>query len=257
MQDPTCQQIMQDQSRWVGVAQAVRQDWNRCFQELQNFENLLEEDRIRRYRWHKWFKYSSYFLTVFMNVISGAAALVPMLNYDMHPAVGYTLSTITFIASFGAWTGLGNRSEKFLGQAKDNAQLREFCKTIRLRLREVMEDGKITSQERALIRDMMGQMHKRSQEVGSMDLIVKILGGGSFTSQANAKNYQIAFDGISQVINDIGRTQKVMEVKAPEALREYQDVQLQAQIHSNGIQVPHLTPHARIVTLQHPGSKIH
>ena len=48
-----CQDILADPNRWIGVAQKVRKDWERCLSELQVFEELLEKDRIKRIKWAK------------------------------------------------------------------------------------------------------------------------------------------------------------------------------------------------------------
>lgn len=240
--DQACQDILADPNRWLGVAQKVKKDWERCLNELQVFEELLDQDRLKRIRWAKSFRIFGFCLTTVQNVIAGVSAIIPFLKTNIPDPVAYGFSIVTFALSLTLWTRLGERSNKYLVLASDNANLMQLCKTIRQRLKDIMKDGKISESERSMIRDMMGQMHQRSEEIGSMDLIMKIIGDNSSTANTNKgkffgrsnKNYNEAFQGVSDIIEEIGRSHEEINSRIPYIIREYKDVQLQSQIHSAG-----------------------
>jgi hypothetical protein len=227
-QDLSCQDLLDNPDRWKGVAKKVRSDWERCLRELQTFEDLLEKDRLKRLRWAKAFRIFGFCLTTFQNTIAGIAAAIPFMKTSVPDGVAYGFSVATFVLSLTLWTRLGERSKKYLVLATDNEKLVQMCKTIRRRLKEIMADGRITASERDMIRDMMGQMHKSSEEIGSMDLLMKILGGTNDTSASpnrifgNSQNYRDAHQGISDIIDQIGRSQQEIMSGASNVVREYQ-----------------------------------
>ena len=251
--DQACQDILADPNRWIGVAQKVRKDWERCLGELQVFEELLDQDRLKRIRWAKSFRIFGFCLTTVQNTIAGVAAIIPFLKTNIPDPVAYGFSIATFVLSLTLWTRLGERSNKYLVLASDNANLMQLCKTIRQKLKEIMKDGKISESERSMIRDMMGQMHQRSEEIGSMDLIMKIIGDNStsnvnkvriFGNDRSNKNYNDAFQGVSDIIDEIGRSHQEINSRIPYIIREYKDVQLQSQIHSAGhVTISQRLPH--------------
>lgn len=239
--DTTCQQILADPNRWIHVADKIREDWSRCLEELIRFEELLEEDKKNRIRWARRLKFIGFFLNGTLNIVTGLPLLIPMSKYTIPVYVGTILNTISFIFSISMWGQLSARSHEYLTLAKDTERLSMMCKNIRQKLKEVISDGRITEKERSLIRDMMGQMHKRSEEIGSLDLLMNILGANdndasSFKFFAPDKsNYKTSFEGIDDILNEIKTSQKEITARIPAVIREYRDLQLQAQIHSSGI----------------------
>lgn len=245
MLDPTCQDILQDDSKWKAVAAKTKNDWARCLAELQTLEDLIEADKVRRLRWAKMLRVGGFLLTIAQNLVAAAAAAVPLLRYDIPESVGYVLSGAAFVMSVSLWTRFGERSHLYLDVAKDSEKLSQMCKNIRKALKDIISDGRITAAERNMIRDMIGQMHRKSEEVNSMQLAMKLLGGGGTTQSPGSfvsiglfkpsmTNYNSAFNGVNDIIEQIGNSQKEIVATAPHIIKEYQDVQLQSQMHSLG-----------------------
>lgn len=240
-EDLTCQQLQQNPERWQGVAQKIHEEWSRCLHEIQIFEELLEQDEIRRMKYARWFKFGGIVIMGLQNIVATASAAVPFTNISLPDHVPTVLAGLTWAFSLALWSRLGETSNRYLSVAEDSKRLKLMCRNIRKNLKDIMSDGKITEKERNLIRDMMGQMHRRSEEIGSMNLFMNILGGVENKSQriklfgSSDKSYQDAFEGISDIIDEIGKAQQTIKVKAPEIVREYEDSKLQVQIHSNAI----------------------
>lgn len=239
-QDPTCQQILADQNRWINVADKIREDWSRCLEELVHLEKLLEEDKKNRIIWSQRLKVIGFLLYLFLNFITGVVALIPLSKYTLPNYVTSILNIISFLFSLSMWGQLNARSHEYLTLAKDSERLSEMCKNIREKLREVIKDGRISETERSLIRDMIGQMHKRSEEIGSLDLMMKILGSSTNETSSfklfspDKSNFKSSYEGINDILNEIKTSQKEITARIPNVIREYRDVQLQAQIHSSG-----------------------
>lgn len=239
-QDPTCQQILADPNRWINVADKIREDWSRCLEELVHLEKLLEEDKKNRIIWASRLKVIGFLLYLFLNFITGVVALVPLSKYTLPTYVTFILNVISFLFSLSMWGQLNARSHEYLTLAKDSERLSEMCKNIREKLREVIKDGRISETERSLIRDMMGQMHKRSEEIGSLDLMMKILGSSANDASSfklfnpDKTNFKTSCEGINDILNEIKTSQKEITARIPNVIREYRDIQLQAQIHSSG-----------------------
>lgn len=263
--DQTCQDILADPTRWVGVAQKVKQDWATCLGELQVFEETLEKEKIKRLRLNKLVSRVGDLLILVLNAFAGAALAVPLfIDGDPPQGLTITLNAITFVLSLGIWTRLQKLAYRHLILAEDIKRLIEVCRTIRAKLRDTMEDGRITQSERALIRDMIGQIHQNSEEISTFDAVLNILKGENTTASSegrlfgNTKSYNNSFKGINEILNRIGRTQQEISVKLPHVVREYKDTQLQAQMYSSGagmVVPPH--PHVKrdnavIVSLQPP-----
>lgn len=239
-QDMACQDILQDESRWIQVASRTKNEWARCLQELQNFEELLEKDRLRRIRWAKYFKIVGFTLTIVQNIFAAAAALIPLSKYGTSDGLNYTLSFITFIMSLTLWSRLEKQSNKYLVLANDNVTLTKMCEHIRKVLKDIISDGKITSQERNMLRDMIGQMNRKSEEVGTMDLFMKLFGPGEHKSGFlnDQANYNDAYKGLSNIVDQITSSQKEINMKLPHVIKEFEDVQIQRQIHSLSMRPP-------------------
>lgn len=238
MQDPTCQQILEDSNRWINVADKIKEDWKRCLEELLNLEKLLEEDKKTRVIWSKRLKFAGWALGIILSLITGINALYPLSKFTLPSYVPQILNIISLLLSLSTLSQLNARAHEYLTLAKDSEKLNQMCKNIRMKLKEVIKDGRITETERALIRDMMGEMHKRSEEIGSLDLLMNILGNGDSDSSSfkffspDNSNYKTSFDGINSILQDIKISQKEMTSKIPQIIREYRDMQLQGQIHS-------------------------
>lgn len=240
VQDFTCQQLLDDPNRWIHIADKIKADWSRCLQELLNLEKLLEEDKKRRISWSKRLKIAGWGLGILLSFITGINALYPLSRYNFPSYVPQILNVVSLLLSLSTLSQLNARSHQYLTLAKDSERLNQMCKNIRLKLKEVIKDGRITEAERSEIRDMIGEMHKRSEELGSLDLFMKILGGDNSESSSfkffspDNSNYKSSLEGINGILQDIKTSQKEMTSRIPHIIKEYRDVQLQPPIHSIG-----------------------
>lgn len=242
IQDLSCQQLLADPERWRNVASRIRDDWARCFAELQNLEKLLEEDKITRIKWARRLKIFGFLLSGFQNLIAGITALLPLSKIQYPEYTIYILSGFTFVLSLSLWTQLNSRSYHCLTLAKDAQKLSLLCKNVRQILRDAISDGRITEQERSLIRDMIGQMHQRAEEIGSLSLILKLFADNDSSMSTSPKlfapnrnNYQNAYEGMSHILEEIKNSQKEISARLPHIVKEYKDSQIQCQIHSSAL----------------------
>ncbi len=231
----SCQDILKDNKHWTEVAIKIKEDWRRCLDEVQCLETKISEDRQRRKLWAWRLRTGGFFLMGFQNIIAGATAMFPFFRWGIPVGVTYGMSIFTFILSLTFWSHLGERSKKYLIEAKDLERVESLCAVVRRKLKETIADGRISEKERELIRSMIGEIHKKAEEISSMGLLINILGDtpyDTFDHPEKKNDYHKAVSSIRDIIGEVSRTHDVIESKIPHVVREYRDAQLQLQIHS-------------------------
>ena len=233
----SCQDLLIDSSRWREVTLRVREDWRRCLAEVQGLEEAIKIDRTRRQDWARHLRRASFVLITIQNIVACATAAFPFFRWNISIYVTYGMTILTFLLSLTFWSRLGERSHKYLVLAKDLERIEILCDRVRKKLREVIDDGKITEQERCLIRDMIGEIHKKAEEISSMDLLLAIL-GESYDQTSLSKGYKkdlnISIASLRDVIDEVSKTRTILNAKVPHVVHEYLNVQIQSQIHAAG-----------------------
>lgn len=222
-----CQQIAQRDDRWVNVPDHLRRDWTRCLNAIQSLEERIEHEKKNRHRWARYLKWSSYIVTFLFNLYSAAQILVYALVENASQELTVILSTVNGIASLAFWGPMQKQSNRYLIEAKDLKALSVLCSQMRAKLRKILQDGKIDFQERIQIINMIGEIHRVSQDIGEFDIFLKILGGSdSENSFAKSKEYQALFKDVDEIVSQLSGTQNFVERQVPEVIHQYQRQQL-------------------------------
>lgn len=220
-----CQDIANDISKWRKVTNEFRSEWMLCLKNLQVLEENLEIAKRQRLKMSYWIKMGGYVFSGCQNIVAGIAAILPFLKFDTPPFITSTVSIFSLVMSLALWSNLSKRSHEYLVISKDLEKIQITCKSVRRLLRDVMDDGVITSHERAAIRDMMGMIYTASENISNLDLIIRILGESPADQQCKD-----AIKNVSEIIDSISRGSSVIGQKFPEIIKEYKDSKIQLQI---------------------------
>lgn len=235
LENVSCQQLQGDSTLWVGVAEKIHTIWSRCLHETQALEESIEKDANKRANYAKYFEIFGYIMIGSLNALASLSFVLPFIKYDIPTYVPSIIQGATLVITGMLWARPDKKNMEYLTIAGDLTKLKEMCRKIRRTLREVISDGKITNKELFILKDMIGQIHSKSGEIGSMSMVMNLYGGpqgGKKLFGKGQKEYQAAFEGVNDIIEEIGRSQQEIKATVPHIVREIQDSQLQVQIHS-------------------------
>lgn len=227
-----CQYIAIQDNKWKNISQYLRNDWTNCLKSIQELENNIELENKNRIKISRYLRWSQYLVNILFNIYTGVQLIFYALNKEVSYEISFILSAITAIASFSFWAPLYKKSNKYLVEARDLKSLKLLCERIRLKLREILRDGKIDMRERQQIRDMIGEINIASSQIGGFDVFLKILGENDTDNTFNkTKKYQNMFKDVDNMVSQLSNAQNIVQRNVPEIVREYQNLQQINNIH--------------------------
>lgn len=218
-----CQQIAQQNGRWKDIPVHLRKDWTRCLNEIRSLEEKIENEKKSRFKWSRYLKWGSYLITLLFNIYSAAQIIIYATVTEASKELTLFLSIINGAASLSFWGPLQKQSNKYLIEAKDLKALSILCSQMRGKLKKILQDGKIDFNERLQVINMIGEIHRASQEIGEFDIFLKIISGSDSENPfSKSKEYQHFFKNVDNIVGQLSGTQGFVERQVPNVVHDYQ-----------------------------------
>lgn len=222
----TCQQISENDQLWANASEGCRRQWNTCLRSLQELEEKLSLERLKRQKWARYLKFFGMLLAIVQNVISGIAAGLPFVITTLPDAALKGINVIVFIFSMALWSRMGEKAHQHLVVASDLNKAERFAASVRKMLRDVASDGVITADQRVRIVNAMGAIGKMGDSFGPMADMTRILGDDA------DKETRLAIGEIGQVVEMMNRDASRFNQQYPAAMREYAENRNRILLHS-------------------------
>lgn len=173
---PMCQQINLNQQIWQAVPQNQRIAWTSCLLAVQELEKQAEIQKLKRNKWANRMDILLYMWTGLINIFTASQVIFYAVYDNPTREAITTIAVVNAIVNAPAWIIVKKRVFKYLKDSIDLKQVEKKCKEVRLKLRGIMEDGRIDLEEFYQLKNMTQDLSKMQESISGVGSFFKLWG---------------------------------------------------------------------------------